>query len=93
MSRMIRKQFYIEAEQAALLKQRAKELGMSEAELIRRCIDQLITSSTLLALDSSAWRDELTFIRERTRVQKALGKQRSWTREELYDERLRRFSR
>jgi hypothetical protein len=93
MSRMVRKQIYIEAEQAALLKQRAKELGMSEADLIRRCIDQLITGSAALPLDASAWRDEFTFVRQRARAQKALDKQRSWTREELYDERLQRFSR
>jgi hypothetical protein len=93
MSQMIRKQIYLEAEQAALLKQRAQELGMSEADLIRQCIDQLITCSTPLPFDSSAWRDELAFIRERMRVQKALGQQRSWTREALYDERLQRFSR
>jgi hypothetical protein len=93
MSRMVRKQIYLEAEQAALLKQRTNELGMSEADLIRRCIDQLIAGSAILPLDASAWRDEYTFVRERSRVQKALGKQRSWTREELYDERLQRFSR
>ena len=38
MTRMVRKQIYIEAEQEQLLKQRARELGVSEAELIRRGI-------------------------------------------------------
>ena len=36
MSRMIRKQVYIEPEQEELLKRRAKELGISEAALIRQ---------------------------------------------------------
>ena len=35
MSRMIRKQIYIDLAQEALLKQRAQELGVSEAEFIR----------------------------------------------------------
>ncbi len=41
MARMIRKQFYIEAEQDRLLKRLAGRLGVSEAELIRRGIDSL----------------------------------------------------
>ena len=36
MSRMIRKNIYLEPDQARLLRQRAKALGVSEAELIRR---------------------------------------------------------
>ena len=39
MNRMVRKQIYLDPEQAARLKRRAKELGVSEADLIRRCID------------------------------------------------------
>jgi Ribbon-helix-helix domain len=93
MSRMIRKQVYIEPEQAELLKQRAKELGIREADLIRRCIDQLAQGSATLPLDSKAWQEEIAYIRERARLQEALGKQRGWTREELYEQRLQRFSR
>jgi hypothetical protein len=36
MRRMVRKQVYIEPEQDALLKRRAAQLGVTEAELIRR---------------------------------------------------------
>jgi hypothetical protein len=93
MSRMVRKHVYIEPEQAELLKQRANELGMSEAELIRRCIDQLARGQTSIPLDQKAWQEEIAYIRERARIQNALGSQRHWTREELYDERLQRFSR
>jgi hypothetical protein len=59
MSRMVRKQVYIEPEQAELLKQRANELGMSEADLIRRCIDQLAQGQTpdLIKLKSLARRN------------------------------------
>jgi hypothetical protein len=93
MSRMVRKQMYLEPEQAERLKRRAKELGVSEADLIRRCIDQLGRVQGVLPVDRRAWQDELTYIRERTCTQKALDRQRGWTREELYEERLQRFSR
>ena len=36
---VIRKQLYIEAHQEAALKRRARELGVSEAELVRRALD------------------------------------------------------
>lgn len=93
MSRMVRKQVYLEPEQAELLNRRAKELGMSEADLIRQCIDQLARGSAALPLDSKAWQEEIAYIRERARFQEPLGKQRGWTREELYEQRLQRFSR
>ena len=93
MSRMVRKQVYIEPEQAELLKQRANELGMSEADLIRRCIDQLAQGQTPIPFNQKAWHEEIADIREQARLQKALGSQRHWTREDLYDERLQRFSR
>lgn len=39
---MIRKQLYIEEHQDAALKRRARELGISEAELVRRALDDLL---------------------------------------------------
>ena len=36
---VVRKQLYIEAHQEAQLKRRARELGVSEAELVRRALD------------------------------------------------------
>jgi hypothetical protein len=36
---MIRKQLYIDPHQDALLKRKARELGLSEAELVRRALD------------------------------------------------------
>jgi len=90
---MVRKQVYIKPEQEKRLKERARELGVSEAELIRRGIDQVAHVPVALPLDRRAWQAELAFIRKRASRQKALGSQRRWTREELYEERLSRFSR
>lgn len=92
MARMVRKQVYIEPEQDRLLKRRAKELGVTESDLIRRGIDQVDRAHAGLPLDRAAWEEELTFIRERARIQE-LSRTRGWTREELYQERFERFSR
>jgi hypothetical protein len=92
MVRMVRKQVYIAPEQDALLKRRAKELGMSESDLIRWGIEQLSHVRPTRYLDEQAWQDELARIEERGRLPAVEGT-RSWTREELYDDRLDRFSR
>ena len=92
MARMVRKQIYIEPGQDSLLKRRARELGVTESDLIRRGIDQVDRGYTGLPLDRTAWEDEMIFIRERARIQE-LGRGRGWTREELYQERLERLSR
>ena len=60
MSHMIRKQIYLEAAQDALLKQRAQELGVSEAALIRRCLESM--EQPVLPRDRQAWEDERAFV-------------------------------
>lgn len=92
MSRMVRKQVYIEPRQDELLKRRAKELGVTEAELIRRAIDQAMRVSAALPPDQQAWEEEKAFIEERMRMD-VPQTGRTWTRDELYDERLERYSR
>jgi hypothetical protein len=87
MSQMVGKQVYTAPEQAQLLKQRAKDLGISGADLIHRCIDQLAQGSAALPLDSKAWQGEIAYVHERARTKKTRGKQRTWTCEDLYDER------
>ena len=108
MGRMIRKQVYIEPEQEQLLKRRSKELGISEAALIRQAIDRLDVDggespSKRQAWEEAkrviqermqlpAWEEELAFIEQRMQL-RVPQTGRSWTREELYDERLARYSR
>jgi hypothetical protein len=89
---MVRKQVYIEPEQDDLLKRRAAELGVTESELIRWGIGQLARVPATTYLDDIAWQRELDFMRKRGRL-KPLGRKRTWTREELYEDRLGRFSR
>lgn len=92
MGRMVRKQVYIEPRQDALLKKRAAELGVTEAELVRRGIDQVIRSGGRPFFpDPQAWLDLKAFMEER-RTMQVPQTGRVWTREELYDERLDRYS-
>ncbi|HEY8490825.1 MAG TPA: CopG family transcriptional regulator [Dehalococcoidia bacterium] len=91
MARMVRKQVYLTPEQDRRLKRRARELGISESDLIRRSIEEA-GGEPVPSHDEQAWRDELAFLRERARLQD-LKRIRGWTREELYEDRLERFSR
>jgi hypothetical protein len=45
MTRMIRKQVYIQKRQQILVKRLARQWGVSEAEVIRRAIDQQVQSA------------------------------------------------
>ena len=92
MSRMVRKQIYIEPEQEEILKKRAQEMGLSEAELIRRAIEYLIRGEVTVPPNLKAWEEAKAFIQGRMKMDvPQTGRQ--WTREELYEERLGRFSR
>lgn len=91
MGRMVRKQVYIAPHQEKLLKRRAKELGVTESELIRRGIDQIGHVTSGLPRDYAAWDKAKAFIQERMGID-APQTGRIWTRDELYDERLQRIS-
>ena len=89
MARMIRKQVYIEPRQEELLKRRAKELGVSEAELIRQGID-LAASRPIRFRNLKAWEEMKEFI-EKHRSMDVPQTGRAWTRDELYDDRFNRY--
>jgi hypothetical protein len=91
MGRMIRKQIYIEPHHQTILKREARRQGVSEADLIRRGIEKIADASGG-PLDLAAWEESKKVIKERMKLQiPQTG--RTWTREELYEERLERFSR
>lgn len=92
MSRMIRKQIYIEFRQQSALKQQARTLGTTEAEVIRQAIDRQMTSVRLRARDLRAWKREKAFIAKRMAKGPASGGRR-WKREDAYEERLMRYGR
>ena len=82
---MIRKQVYIEERQERILKKTARKLGVPEAELIRRGIDQMLNPAIpALRLDERAWIKEKQFI-AKLRHRTAAAKVKRWTRAELYE--------
>ena len=92
MGKMVRKQIYLESDQDKMLQARAKALGISTAELIRRRITDPGRGVASYPTRPEAWEEELRFIAERAHLAD-LKKTRGWTRDELYEERLERFSR
>jgi len=80
---MIRKQVYIENRQEAQLKRLARELGVSEAALIRQSLDRGLRIGTMSYRRPEAWTRVKAFIRKRMRKGSLSGK-RTWRREDLY---------
>lgn len=83
MERMVRKQVYIGPAQERRLKRLARETGLSEAELIRRALDEQIPALSA-APDGRAWERERRYILRRLKLGPLPGG-RAWTRDELHD--------
>ena len=92
MAAMVRKQVYIEPAQDEFLKQRARELGVTEAELIRQGIDLLARSPVRPPFDPRAWKAVLESLEERAHLPIA-SQGRTWRREDLYEDRVGRVPR
>jgi hypothetical protein len=84
MTRMMRKQVYIEPRQEALLKRLARETGATEAEIIRQAIDRQAKTFLVSRRDLSAWQEERDFINQLIQ-QGPLPGGRRWRREDLYE--------
>ena len=92
MAQMIRKQVYIEHIQDSILKKRARMLGITEAEVIRRAIDRQTDLFNPGIRDIEAWEREKVFIAKRM-ADGFLPGDRMFRREEAYEERLERYGR
>ena len=92
MAQMIRKQVYIEPLQDAILKKRARMLGITEAEVIRRAIDGQTAFLSPGIRDLEAWEREKVFIAKRM-ADGSLPGGRTYRREEAYEKRLERYGR
>lgn len=92
MTTMVRKQVYIEPRQDELLKQWAEETGKTEAEILRQALDHWLASEQRRREAEAAWEAERAFIESRI-AQGPVAGGRTWTREELYEERLNRHDR
>lgn len=84
MTRMVRKQIYIEPRQEALLKRLARITGLTEAEIIRRAVEQQVRVILFPRRDLNAWQEEKAFINNLVQQGPVPGG-RTWLREDLYE--------
>jgi len=84
---LIRKQLYVSKKQDMLLKQRAAQWGVSEAELVRQAIEFYLVPGIYPPRDLSAWEREKSFISARAQELGGTDEPAGWKREELYDGR------
>jgi aryl carrier-like protein len=83
--RMVRKQIYLEPRQDRLLKARARQLGVTEAELIRQGLDQVLDAPAVPPEPRlEAWEELMRFFRRRLRMD-VPQTGRTWSRGDLYD--------
>ncbi len=87
---MVRKQLYLTEAQDAALKRKADEAGISEAEVVRRALDQaLITRS---GASGRPGRAEAIESLTRTWADPVSALVETFDRDSLYQERLDRFA-
>ncbi len=94
MKQMVRKQIYIQKNQEERLKRVAEARGVSEAEIIRRALEnELKRAGYRLAYDSDAWARLYTAMLDMDKLPPAPQKKRDWKRDDLYEERMNRYDR
>lgn len=94
MKQMVRKQIYIQKSQEERLKRAAEARGISEAEIIRRALDnELKRAGYRLAYDNEAWKRLEAAIKRMDKLPPVPQKKRDWKREDLYEERMKRYDR
>lgn len=91
---MIRKQVYIEAHQDQMLKRRASQRGITEAEIIREALDSAESGSAVRRrrVDVVAARKALAFMRSLGAASRKSSRTQGWTRESLYEDRISRWA-
>ena len=88
MTRIVRKQIYIEQRQKDQLQRAAKARGLSEAEFIRQAIDHYLAGGAQGQLrDPDAWQRALALMRSLQAEGPLPDRPRTWTRDALYEER------
>jgi predicted DNA-binding protein len=82
MTKMVRKQLYIEAEHDEKLKQLSADLGVTEAEVIRRAIDGLRLDED--SLSANELRAALETLEKLTRRSAPTENSLGWSRADIY---------
>jgi hypothetical protein len=91
---MIRKQVYIEQRHDRMLKRRASQRCITEAQLIREALDSVEIGAVVRQRvgDAVAGRKALAFMRSLSASRRGTSSDRGWTREELYEDRIGRWT-
>jgi hypothetical protein len=85
LSDLIRKQVYITKSQENLLKKKAADMGVTEAELVREALDSQTYKIGYPRRSAEKWQDEIKFIQDRMTKKQDSPDQRTWKRDDLYD--------
>lgn len=94
MSQMVRKQIYIQKSQEERLKRAAEARGVSEAEIIRRALEnELRRAGYRMAFDKDAWGRLYAAMLDMDKLPPVPQKPRDWKRDDLYEERMKRYDR
>jgi hypothetical protein len=91
---MIRKQVYIEERHDRMLKRRARQRGVTEAEIIRHALDTIEIGGSGRARhtpDPVAGRKVVAFMRSLCTGRRRAPTGRRWARESLYQDRIDRW--
>lgn len=92
MTKMVRKQIYLQKSQEERLRKVAEARGVSEAEIIRRALEiELRHAGYRLAYDAEAFSKFLAFQKELDQRPPVAPRKRDWTRDDLYEERMVRY--
>lgn len=91
---MIRKQVYIDPRHDRMLKRRAGQRGVTEAEIIREALDSVEVGVLpgRREVDPAAARKALAFMRSLSASPTGASRRRTFTRESLYEERIGRWA-
>jgi hypothetical protein len=82
---MVRKQFYLEDEQAEALERRAKETGEGQAEIVRRALERYLAHGDVDERRRAAWARIIESMEAVSARATGATRERTWTRDELYE--------
>jgi hypothetical protein len=72
----------------------SKARGVSEAEIIRRALEnELRRAGYRLAYNDETWKKAYQFMLDLDKRAPVEPKKRDWTREDLYEDRMKRYDR
>ena len=84
MGRMVRKQIVMEPALEAALERHARELGISQSQLVSRALERFLADDDSRARRLAAWQEFESVAREEG-PDGPVGGQIPWTREELHE--------